>query len=63
MLFAYIIEEDGQRWVRIEDAVTGLAWDEPVSDFERILDLTAGGPCTLRRKSDKACFAELNPTK
>lgn len=43
MKIGYIHEEDGRRWLRIEEAGTGDVWDEPAEDYEDIVPTEPGG--------------------
>lgn len=40
-MFAFDLYEDGQRWLRIWNETE--EWDEPLSDYEIVMDLVNGG--------------------
>jgi hypothetical protein len=34
--------DDGKQWIRIQDTITGEEWDEPITGWSEIWDLTNG---------------------
>lgn len=56
---AFIHSEDNARWVRVNDGTN--EWDEPLSGWERLMDLVYGG-CYLRDPKGRM-FNELHESQ
>lgn len=58
MMIGYIHEDDGERWLRIEDAFTGDVWDEPAADYENVLDLVRGDSYWRNKRTQMRVYPE-----